>query len=307
MILEAILLSSPDTEELRLCHSTFSVTHYKVLDLVKRAPSKEADSFDPELGSLRVPTFTEMCEDGIRRTFAVATDEDTAIILAGDESESKAKLRIRAGLILKEIKSRYDNFRYDSLSEFEKKDLISAVNEYIFEHTRIVLFGTSGTGKTSLFQFASTGTVVTNYIKTTKTNVAPKLNAYRRILEQRITGTEDEWFQIANHLIMLYDLPGSEQFRNSWKSYLSRADVAVLVLKSTEHGVVKAKRTLTEFEDILPGRVIAIANFQDLDDAIPPPIISRFLGVEAHGMVATDVDRYDMLRDMLKTTAVTRV
>lgn len=305
MILEAILLSPHDTEQLRFRHSTFSVASDMILDLVDRAASAEFYSVDPELGPLRVPTFTETCQDDITRTFAIALDENTAIALAGDEAESEGKLRVRAGLILKEIQSRYDEFRYDSLSGIEKRDLISAVNEYIFEHTRIVLFGASETGKTSIFQFASTGSVVTNYSKTTKTNVVPKLNEYRQILEKRVTGPQDEWFQIANHLLMLYDLPGGKQYRNSWKSYLSRADVAALVVRSTEDGIVEGKKLLTEFENILPDHVIAIANFQDLEDAIPPPIVARFLGIETHGMVAIDVDRHDILRDMLKTSAVT--
>ena len=102
---------------------------------------------------------------------------------------------------------------------------------------------------------------------------------------------------------MLYDLPSIEECRGTWKSYLTRADVGVLVLKSTKPGVIAAKKLLSKNQAMLPDTVIAIANFQDTVNALPPVIISRFLGVTTYGMVATDPDRHDILQDILKSAA----
>ena len=174
----------------------------------------------------------------------------------------------------------------------------------MFQHTRLVLFGEAESGKSTIFNLTTTGTVISEYKPSVKVAMSPRLSAYRKVMDKVRLDQDAEWFQIANRLVMLYDLPGAERFQSTWKSYLSRADVAVLVVKSTKQGVINAKKLLLQHQKDINGTIIAMANFQDLPYALPPYTATRFLGVETYGMTAIDSDMSTILHDMLKTAAV---
>ncbi|MHA2133170.1 MAG: hypothetical protein ACW99J_04830, partial [Candidatus Thorarchaeota archaeon] len=146
--------------------------------------------------------------------------------------------------------------------------------------------------------------IVKDYRPSTRVTQAPALTEYNAVLENSDRSASMDWFQIANRLLMLYDMPGESRFRTGWLTYLKRANVAALVIKSDKAGVVEGKRILHRYKRHLPRMTIALANFQDMPGALPPPVISRFLNVETYGVVGIDEDMEEMITSILQTAAV---
>jgi signal recognition particle receptor subunit beta len=294
----------PD-EQLRLTYMDFPVDSDTIQDVLEVAYDTDPTSDMIEFAPAKIIRITKDNPDGLRRKYGIALDEPIAILVIGDEYEDDSSLRTRAGLILREIEqNNLHEKKYESLPKYIQRDIISSINEYMFQHTRLVLFGEAEAGKSTIFNLTTTGAVTSEYKPSDKVAMSPRLSAYRKVMEKTRLDQDAEWFQIANRLVMLYDLPGSKRFQSTWKSYLSRADVAVLVVKSTKQGLINAKKLLIQNQKNINGTIIAMANFQDLPDALPPYTVTRFLGVETYGMIAIDSDMNSILHDMLKTAAV---
>jgi signal recognition particle receptor subunit beta len=305
MITEVVVISPIPEEQLRLTYMDFPVDSDTIEDVLDEAYDAEPTTDMIEFTPAKILRITKDSPDGLKRKYGIALDETLAILVIGDEYEDDSSLRTRAGLILRELEqNNLHDEKFESLPEYIQRDIISSINEYMFQHTRLVLFGESGAGKSTIFNLTSAGTITTNHKPSVKVAMSPRLSAYKQVMEKTRLDQDAEWFQIANRLVMLYDLPGSERFQSTWKSYLSRADVAVLVVKSTKQGLINAKKILLQNQKDIEGTIIAIANFQDLPDALPPYTVTRFLGVETYGMVAIDSDMNTILHDMLKTAAV---
>ena len=305
MITEVIVISPIPEEQLRLTYMDFPIEPDMIQDVIEEAFDADSSSDMLEFAPAKITRLTKDNPDGLRRKFGIALDEPLAILVIGDEYEDDSSLRTRAALILREIEQNNLHERnFESLPKYIQRDIISSINEYMFQHTRLVLFGEAGAGKSTIFNLTTAGLITNDYIPSEKVAMSPRLSAYRKVMEKTRLDQDAEWFQIANRLVMLYDLPGSERFQGTWKSYLSRADVAVLVVKSTKQGLINAKKLLLQNQKDVNGTIIAIANFQDLPDALPPYTVTRFLGVETYGMTAIDSDMSSILHDMLKTAAV---
>ncbi len=304
MIVQVLVFSPLTTEVIRIVHAPLAVESHQLQQLVHRTSQQEVVGIDPDFGMMRLTTMRLEMPSGLELTVGVAVDRGTAVVVVGDALEPPASVRVRAGMVLAELQSRFEEGSVPSLDGAERRDLISSINEVVFERVKIVLFGGARTGKTSVFRLASRGSVVNDYVPSTRVAQAPPVGAYWRVVAMDDLSASEEWFHVSNKLIMLYDLPGRRPYQRAWRSYLRRADVAVLVLDSSKLGVVEARRLLMAHRRFLPRSVIAIANFQDVEGAVPPPVVSRFLGIEAYDMVATDIDRCEQLRDIFKTVAV---
>ncbi len=302
MILEVALLSPPSVERLRLRYYPFPVNKKDLKLVVRHVKKLKAQpDIEPPLKNMQVIVME--CSDGRIRKFGVALDGKNAVVIIGDELEDSSSLRIRATNIIKEL-SKLDSVR--NIKKFTRaqfNDLVSIVNEIVYQYMRIALFGLPSTGKTSLFELVRDGPIVTEYIPTSSVDQTPAYAAYQKLIED-VDRSENEWYQIANRLLVLYDLPGLKKYRRVWKTYLTRADAAALVLNSTKKGVIEARKLMGQYRSLLPPVVIAIANFQDLEDALAPVIVSRFLGIETYGTVAVDPDMRDVVRGILQTAAV---
>jgi signal recognition particle receptor subunit beta len=305
MITEVIVISPIPNEQLRLSYIDFPVDSDTIDDVLDEAYDAEPTGDMIEFAPVKIIRITKDSPDGLRRKYGVALEDPLAILVIGDEYEDDSSLRTRAGLIYREIEqNNLHEENFESLPKYVQRDIVSSINEYMFQHTRLVLFGEAGVGKSTIFNLTTIGSVTSEYKPSVKVAMSPRLSAYRKVMEKINLDQDAEWFQIANRLVMLYDLPGSKRLQGTWKSYLSRADVAILVVKSTKQGLINAKKLLLKNQKDINGTIIAMANFQDLPDSLPPYTVTRFLGVETYGMVGIDSDMTSILHDILKTAAV---
>ena len=301
MIVEVLVMSNYYGIELRLEYLPQTVDWDTI-----RQVGKETRAMEPvaDYGAAKVYYLERMGSDGFLRRFGVARRGKPVIMVIGDESEEPESVTDKALSVSEELFSMTDLKPLTSLAANRKKLLARRINDQVIDYVRLVMFGESKSGKSSLFSMLTSGNVPVEYRPSVRAVAAPNAGQLQDILEKKRPCDEDEWYMVANRLLTLYDLPGSTHYRNLWNSYLKRADVAILVLKSNKTGVAQAKRILQTQLRYLPERVIAIGNYQDLEDALPPLTIERFLGVTTYGMVGIDMDRLEQLRDIVRTVSV---
>ncbi|TFG08709.1 hypothetical protein EU538_06655 [Candidatus Thorarchaeota archaeon] len=301
MIVEVLVMSNYYGIELRLEYLPQTVDWDTI-----RQVGKETRAMEPvaDYGAAKVYYLERMGSDGFLRRFGVARRGKPVIMVIGDESEEPESVTDKAFSVSEELFSITDLKSLTSLAANRKKLLARRINDQVIDYVRLVMFGESKSGKSSLFSMLTSGNVPVEYRPSVRAVAAPNAGQLQDILEKKRPCDEDEWYMVANRLLTLYDLPGSTHYRNLWNSYLKRADVAILVLKSNKTGVAQAKRILQTQLRYLPERVIAIGNYQDLEDALPPLTIERFLGVTTYGMVGIDMDRLEQLRDIVRTVSV---
>jgi small GTP-binding protein len=106
-----------------------------------------------------------------------------------------------------------------------------------------------------------------------------------------------------NNKIVAWDFGGQAAFYDFWKQYILGSDIIVVVTDSTPVNVLQTKqliewaKRLTEDDDT---NIIAIANKQDLPDAMSPDRVSNLLGVPAYPLIATDTDNQEKMYAILK-------
>jgi GTPase SAR1 family protein len=301
MIVEVLVMSNYYGIELRLEYLPQTVDWDTI-----RQVGKETRAMEPvaDYGAAKVYYLERMGSDGFLRRFGVARRGTPVIMVIGDESEEPESVTDKALSVSEELFSMTDLKPLTSLAANRKKLLARRINDQVIDYVRLVMFGESKSGKSCLFSMLTSGNVPVEYRPSVRAVAAPNAGQLQDILEKKRPCDEDEWYMVANRLLTLYDLPGSTHYRNLWNSYLKRADAAILVLKSNKTGVAQAKRILQTQLRYLPERVIAIGNYQDLEDALPPLTIERFLGVTTYGMVGIDMDRLEQLRDIVRTVSV---
>ena len=104
----------------------------------------------------------------------------------------------------------------------------------------------------------------------------------------------------------IWDLSGQERFRHMWNDFLRGAGLTILVCDSTEDSVLKAKELVEKYSRALGSKVIAIANKQDLPDAISATEVERKLGgVKTYGMCAIREDLRHRLKQILEFEILT--
>lgn len=107
-----------------------------------------------------------------------------------------------------------------------------------------------------------------------------------------------------NAQAVMWDFGGQAAFYEFWKQYILGSDVIVVVTDSTPVNVLQTKqliewaKRLTEDDD--EANVIAVANKQDLPNAMSPERVANLLGVPAYPMVATDPDNQEKMYAILK-------
>lgn len=99
--------------------------------------------------------------------------------------------------------------------------------------------------------------------------------------------------------ISLWDFAGQEQFQFLWDSFLPGTSLICLVTDSSPDNVKQTKEILTKYQNYGGAKVIAIANKQDVQGAMDPKEIEKFLGVETIGMVAVDQNNKQKLFNQL--------
>ncbi|MBY9007681.1 MAG: GTP-binding protein [Candidatus Lokiarchaeota archaeon] len=98
----------------------------------------------------------------------------------------------------------------------------------------------------------------------------------------------------------IWDLGGQERFRFMWKDFLRQSGLTVLVCDSTQENLEKTKDILKRFSKHLDSKIIAIANKQDLDNALSPDTVEKKLGIKTYGMSAIRMDLRKRMCEILE-------
>ena len=305
MILEVHLLSDSMEPMKKIRYYSYHLEHQSVKDMIQYSQNIPSMTCDEPLQS--VVLFSWKTNEGTLLKVSVARSDLAFVVVVADMLESDVTMVEKATSIafgLEELGETVKNARTSSRAS---SMLVSFINEQVLDHVRFALFGPARVGKTSIFSLLTNGVVLSRYRSTSQPTVAPNIGLYSDLIHHRDFSLSDEWFMIANRILTIYDLPGKPALRRLWTSYLRRVDVGVLVVRSTKRSVKLGRMILEKFKHKLPKLVIAIANFQDLPSALTPDVIQNYLGVNVYGMVATDQDRVEHIRDLFKTVAITRL
>jgi small GTP-binding protein len=100
--------------------------------------------------------------------------------------------------------------------------------------------------------------------------------------------------------VNIWDFGGQERFRFMWQDFLRGTGLAVLVCDSTEENIRKTKDIYNKFSRYLNTKIIAIANKQDLPNALSAKKVQKKLGIPTYGMSAIRLDLRDRIRDILE-------
>ena len=96
-------------------------------------------------------------------------------------------------------------------------------------------------------------------------------------------GLEIENSTLNGNKVNIWDFGGQERYHFMWQDFLRGAGLAVVVCDSTEDNVEKTKKICAKFSRYLSSKTIAIANKQDLPDALSAKQVQKKLGITLMG------------------------
>ncbi|MFX0002048.1 MAG: ADP-ribosylation factor-like protein [Candidatus Hodarchaeota archaeon] len=145
---------------------------------------------------------------------------------------------------------------------------------------KICIVGHSGVGKSSLLSLLQGRDITKEAIPT--------------------VGLEIEDSSLNGKKVNVWDFGGQERFRFMWQDFLRGAGLTVLVCDSTEDNIKKTKEIFEKFSRYMNTKIIAIANKQDLPNALSAKKVQKKLGIRTYGMSAIRLDLRDRMRDILE-------
>lgn len=165
------------------------------------------------------------------------------------------------------LKSRELSDEHESIHEEEDVDQV-----------KVAILGYVGVGKTTLLHVLRGETLPLVHDPTIGTSIKklpPK-------------------FQNLN--IVLWDLSGQSRFSILWTKMIANAKVVVIVTDSTLENVLRSKKLVSLVKEEVPhAKIIAMANKQDLPEALKPERVSEILGVPTEGISAINPTTLDDL------------
>lgn len=100
-------------------------------------------------------------------------------------------------------------------------------------------------------------------------------------------------------------MSGQERFKHMWKDFLRGSGLTVVVLDSTEDNISKTREIIERFSNYLGSKIIAIANKQDLPEALSAQDVQDKLGIRTYGMSAIVPKLRERLQKILEYEALT--
>ena len=148
--------------------------------------------------------------------------------------------------------------------------------------SKICFVGQSGVGKTSLLSLLQ-GRMVP--------------------LERDPTvGLEIENSTLNGKKCAIWDFGGQERFKFMWQDFLRGAGLTVLITDSTEENVERTKEIYERFSNHFASKVIAIANKQDLPNALNVKQVEQKLGgIKTYGMTAINPEYREKMKKLLQS------
>jgi ADP-ribosylation factor protein 1 len=113
-------------------------------------------------------------------------------------------------------------------------------------------------------------------------------------------GLEIEDSVLNGSKVNIWDFGGQERFRFMWEDFLKGAGLAVLVCDSTEENIEKTREIYSKFSRYIGSKIIAIANKQDLPEALSAEQVEEKLGIPTYGMSAIRVDLRGRIKRILE-------
>ena len=152
--------------------------------------------------------------------------------------------------------------------------LIVSVHKKI--RTKISLIGFSGVGKTTITKLISAEEIPDTHIPT-------------------ITGKVST-IKIGKLVFHLWDFAGQEQFSYLWSDFIFGSDAVLLITDSSIENVEKSRYFVELIKDQTPNAYsAAIANKQDLENALSIEKIEKILGIKAYSMIAIESNNRDKM------------
>lgn len=103
--------------------------------------------------------------------------------------------------------------------------------------------------------------------------------------------------------LSVHDLGGQVQFQFLWDSFIPGTKLFCFITDSTPSNVAQTRSLIHKYRGYNGAKALAIANKQDLPNAMNPSEIQRELGVKTIGMVAIDPQNKDVLFKELQKLA----
>ena len=165
-----------------------------------------------------------------------------------------------------------DNLDLSLLEIFDP--LIVSIHKKI--KTKISLVGFSGVGKTTITRLISAEEIPETHIPT-------------------ITGKVST-IKIGNLVFHLWDFAGQEQFSYLWSDFIFGSDAVLLITDSSLENIEKSRYFVELIKEQTPNAYsAAIANKQDLENALSVEKIEEILGIKAYSMVAIESNNRDKM------------
>jgi len=154
---------------------------------------------------------------------------------------------------------------------------------------KITFVGSGGVGKTTMVRLLARGIITEEYTPTIFADV------------------EHIDVLIPPFTISLFTVAGQERYRKTWDIVSEATDIVVLVLDSTKSNLKETREVIyPRIRQLAPyARYVAIANKQDLPEALPPAIIEEEIGLPTYGMIAIREDARERLSMIIKQIITT--
>ncbi len=209
--------------------------------------------------------------------------EDALLVFVTDKGEDERNIADKLEMAAKALKRK-----------LKKDGLQAVVDSYeqlvepcVITRLKIALVGEGGTGKTTTLNLLLGETPPLQYVPTIALNLETVEN-----------------IRFGNYSLVLWDFAGQERFRTLWRFYFHGADVIFLVCDSSLRNVIISRDILKLIRRDAPKvPVFALANKQDLPNAMKPEVVGKILGVPTYPMVAIDENRRDEMLSILMTAA----
>ena len=209
--------------------------------------------------------------------------EDALLIFVTDKREDERNIADKLEMAAKSLRRKLKKGGLQAVIDSYEQ----LVESCVITRLKIALVGEGGTGKTTTLNLLLGETPPLQYVPTIALNLETVEN-----------------IRFGNYSLVLWDFAGQERFRTLWRFYFHGADVIFLVCDSSLRNVIISRDILKLIRRDAPKvPVFALANKQDLPNAMKPEVVGKILGVPTYPMVAIDEGRRDEMLSILMTAA----
>ncbi len=209
-------------------------------------------------------------------------DTELILVLVADKNDKDELLQEKMDGAVKVMKQKFAKQIWDFKSNRNSavfRELGPVLDKAIVSTLKIVLLGEGGVGKTTILKMLMSQRAELNHIATMAVYVEEMKTA-----------------KLGPYEIAVWDFPGQELLVPKWKDYLRGTDVVIMVTDSSLRNVMSTRKLVPIIQKWTDSALIwAIANKQDLKDALLPDTVARLLGLRTIGLVAIDPRNKDLL------------